>query len=169
MSDINVWLDDVRPMPKEFDVNPQTAQDCIELLKTGNVKRISLDHDLGPEEAGTGYDVAKWIEENAFFKRLAPLEWSIHSDNPVGIQNMKKALESADRFWSRMSESVLSFKQFVETRNKATNPFERECDECEQTYQYKSEDIIDLHEVIDGQYQILDSTKCPHCDYLNSH
>lgn len=98
---IKVWLDDVRPMPQGFDVNPQTAQDCIAILQSGKVSMISLDHDLGPEEAGTGYDVAKWIEENAFFKTLAKVQWKIHSDNPVGIQNMKKALQSADRFWSR--------------------------------------------------------------------
>jgi hypothetical protein len=114
MKMINVYLDDVRAMPKGFDVNPKTAQECIKLLKKGNVKLLSLDHDLGEEKNGTGYDVAVWIEEQAFKKKIKRIEWRIHSDNPVGIQNMKRAMQSADRFWDRMGESVIkNFTEFV--------------------------------------------------------
>jgi hypothetical protein len=59
---MKVWLDDLRPMPAGFD----------------------------DPENGTGYEVAKWIEEHAFRWSqgepggLPPLEWRIHSRNPVG-------------------------------------------------------------------------------------
>jgi hypothetical protein len=72
-------------MPPAFDVHVHTAQEAIELLEKTTVKRISLDHDLGDEQNGTGYQVAKWIESRAFAwsqgdpDGLPPLEWSIHS------------------------------------------------------------------------------------------
>lgn len=101
---LKVWLDDLRQMPSNFDRWAKTAQEAINMLKTNNVAFISLDHDLG-EHAGTGADVARWIEEHAFkYKNgdpdgLAPLQWAIHSANPVGRQNMLMALNNANRFW----------------------------------------------------------------------
>jgi hypothetical protein len=79
----------------------KTAQEAIELLKSGSVTHISLDHDLGdPAVVGTGYDVAKWLEEAAYLGTIPKLSWNIHSMNPVGEQNMRAALMSADRYWA---------------------------------------------------------------------
>ncbi len=106
---MKVWLDDVREMPPDFDYHARTAADAIRLLETESVRRISLDHDLGDDENGTGYDVAKWIEARAFAWAhgeacgLPPLEWAIHSQNPVGVGNMTQALRNADRFWAMRS------------------------------------------------------------------
>jgi hypothetical protein len=50
-------------MPDGFDIHIKTADEAITLLQTGKATLISLDHDLGQEK--TGYDVAKWMEENA--------------------------------------------------------------------------------------------------------
>lgn len=95
---LNVYLDDLRPMPDGFDVNPKTAEEAINLLKSGRVKFISFDHDLGPEEAGTGYDVAKWIEEQSHMNDdFVTPEWKLHSANPVGRKNIEQAMTSADR------------------------------------------------------------------------
>lgn len=95
---LNVYLDDLRPMPQGFDINPKTAQDAINLLKTGRVKFISFDHDLGPEEAGTGYDVAKWIEQAGYEDdNFVVPEWQLHSANPVGRKNIEQAMRSAER------------------------------------------------------------------------
>ena len=93
-------------MPCGFDYHARTAAGAIRLLETSTVHRISLDHDLGDEASGTGYEVAKWIEARAFAwsqgdeAGLPPLEWAIHSQNPVGLGNMTKALRNADRFWA---------------------------------------------------------------------
>ena len=96
---MHIWLDDERPAPAGW-VHLKTASETIAHLETGLVTAISLDHDLGPPEAGTGYDVALWIEMAAATGGCAPLTWSIHSANPVGIRKMEMAMRSADRFWA---------------------------------------------------------------------
>jgi hypothetical protein len=107
---MRVWLDDVRPMPAGYDVHVRTAGEAVGLLKTGAVTELSLDHDLGDERNGTGYEVARWIEEAAFRwgegdpEGLRPLTWHIHSQNPVGLGNMTQALRNADRFWAMRPE-----------------------------------------------------------------
>jgi hypothetical protein len=103
---MKVWLDDVRDMPAEFDCHARAAAEAIRLLSNRTVVEISLDHDLGEPSNGTGYEVAKWIEQMAFAwsqdhsAGLPPLRWSIHSQNPVGVANMIQALRNADRFWT---------------------------------------------------------------------
>ena len=100
---IRIWLDDLRPIQKDYNYHAKTAKEAITKLKTGNVTHISFDHDLGPEDSGvgTGYEVATWIEEAAFKKRIPKLDWQIHSANPVGAKNISRAMQSAARFWSR--------------------------------------------------------------------
>lgn len=79
----------------------KTAWQAIAHLQRGNVESVSLDHDLGLERAGTGVDVAKWIEEQAFHGNLPRLRWRVHSQNPIGARNMRQALLNAERFWDR--------------------------------------------------------------------
>lgn len=97
---LKVWLDDVRPMPSDFDIHVKTADEAIKKLKTNQVNLISLDHDLGEEDSKTGYDVAKFIEQSAFDGSLNPLEIKIHSANPVGVNNMRMCINNSYRFWS---------------------------------------------------------------------
>jgi len=54
---MKVWLDDVRKPPVGWEWR-KTALEAIELLKSGEVRELSLDHDLEPEH----YDLP--IEEN---------------------------------------------------------------------------------------------------------
>lgn len=97
---MKLWLDDIRPMPEGYDVHVTTAQEAISFLETHNVTEISLDHDLGPEEAGTGYSVACWIEYAAFKSLCKPIVMHIHSANPVGMERMSKAIKNACRYWN---------------------------------------------------------------------
>lgn len=109
MKKVKLWLDDERDpkdpyIQSEFgaegdEVWVKTAQSAISYLKMGNVESISLDHDLGPN-AGSGMDVAKWIEENAFKAILPRLVWAVHSMNSVGRNNITKAMQKADEFWN---------------------------------------------------------------------
>ena len=109
---IDLWLDDVRdpgdPKIQElFGAEPgmlwvRTVDAAISRLKTNNVRWISLDHDLGA--AGTGYDVAKWIEARAFSGELARVAWTIHSANVEGARAMRMALQNADGFWLRREQ-----------------------------------------------------------------
>lgn len=97
---LKVWLDDVRPMPEEYDIHVRTPEEAIELLQQGNVSCISLDHDLGLDDVRTGYTVALFIERGAHSGTLLRLNWAIHSANPVGAARMRTALTNADRYWN---------------------------------------------------------------------
>jgi len=56
---MKVYLNDERKTPDGW-VRVYWPDEAIELLKTGCVADISLDHDLGDDERGTGYDVVLW-------------------------------------------------------------------------------------------------------------
>lgn len=96
-----LFLDDERKLPPSFNTHVYTAPNAIIMLKRGNIEAVSLDHDLGLEEAGTGYDVAKFIEEAAFHKALEPFDCYIHTANPVARVRMLQALLNAQRFWKQ--------------------------------------------------------------------
>lgn len=96
---MRVWVDDVRPKPADYDVWLLDADTAIRTLRLCLVTHISLDHDLG-DDSKTGYDIAKFIEEAAYKKTLAPLEVVVHSANPVGRKNIERAIERARMFWS---------------------------------------------------------------------
>lgn len=98
---MRVWLDDERPMPDGFDTHVKTAAEAVLLLQTGDVTFLSFDHDLGNPDNGTGYQVASWVEKNAFEGRLPRFEWAVHSANPVGARSMTAALRNADAYWAR--------------------------------------------------------------------
>lgn len=111
---MKLWLDDERDPREPFiqsefgadgdEVWVKTAGMAIHYLKQGGVESISLDHDLGPASAGTGLDVAKWIEEQAFHGQLPRLIWSVHSLNVVGSKNIMQAMLRAEEFWNAAQE-----------------------------------------------------------------
>lgn len=98
---MKLWIDDNRLKPEGFDIQARTAPEAIAIIKTGEIKFISFDHDLGLGSAGTGYDVAKWIEKNAFDGIMKPAEWVVHSANPVGRKNIDRAMMKAKQFWEQ--------------------------------------------------------------------
>ncbi|MEZ6068494.1 MAG: cyclic-phosphate processing receiver domain-containing protein [Planctomycetaceae bacterium] len=104
----HIWLDDIRD-PNDPRVQEQfgaeagmvwvkTVDAAISRLKSNRVAWISLDHDLGT--SGTGYDVARWIEQRAESGELRRLVWTIHSANVDGARKLRRALEAADRHWA---------------------------------------------------------------------
>ena len=100
---MKLWLDDSRNMPYGFDVMTRSADVAIELLKTGLVTEVSLDHDLGFDddlrELPSGQKVADFIEEQAHAGTLKRLVWQIHTGNPDGRKRMTQALQNADKYW----------------------------------------------------------------------
>lgn len=102
---MKIWLDDqindpacpARHTPVGF-VGYSSALDAIKAINKGIVTYISFDHDLGDNKF-SGYIVARFIEKNAFFGKINKIEYDIHSANPVGAMNIKKAMESAERYW----------------------------------------------------------------------
>lgn len=103
---MKVWLDDLRPMPLGFDTCVKTAPEAIKLLETKKVTLISFDHDLG-DGAGTGYEVAVWIEGAAFLMQIPRLAWEVHTQNPVGAKNIRAAMEGAEKHWTKWEEITM--------------------------------------------------------------
>lgn len=99
---INMWLDDLRDPANHGKAGwiwVKTADEAIELLKSGCVRRASLDHDLtidqtmGHEDREkTGYTVVCWMEEHGVW----PVDGtSVHSQNPVGRAKMESVIRQA--------------------------------------------------------------------------
>ncbi|WP_419238326.1 cyclic-phosphate processing receiver domain-containing protein (plasmid) [Photobacterium leiognathi subsp. mandapamensis] len=98
---MKVYLDDERETPIGW-VRVYFPEEAIELLKTGKVTEISLDHDLGDDDHGTGYDVVLWIEEAVYTKGFIPPRIKVHSANTsarkkmeLGIKNIMLKLNSS--------------------------------------------------------------------------
>ena len=65
---MKIFLDDDderRPTPEGWH-RTFTAQETIKLIENGNVTHVSLDHDLGPIDAGTGRGLKKYIGGNPY-------------------------------------------------------------------------------------------------------
>ena len=78
---MKVYLDDERATPEGW-TRVYWPSEAIELLQTGQVTELSLDHDLGDDARGTGYDVVLWIEEQVIpIARSGHLEISSTSVN----------------------------------------------------------------------------------------
>lgn len=89
---MKVYLDDIRPTPVGW-VHAYWPDEVITHLLTGEVTELSLDHDLGDDTRGTGYDVVCWLEKHVFENPdfVVP-EVRVHSANPIGRNRMEAAM-----------------------------------------------------------------------------
>lgn len=88
---MKVYLDDERTTP-EGSVCVYWPDEAIELLKSGDVTEISLDHDLGDDDRGTGYDVVLWIEEQVALRGFVPPAMKVHSANVSARTKMENGI-----------------------------------------------------------------------------
>jgi len=94
---VKVYLDDER-VPPEGWVLVRWPDEVIDLLKTGEVTHLSLDHDLGDDGRGTGYDVLLWLEEQVFNNKFFKVpEMKVHSANSGARPKMESAIRSIQR------------------------------------------------------------------------
>jgi hypothetical protein len=93
-----LWHDDIRRPPDESWQWARTNEKAIEILRHGDVTEVSLDHDLGLEDAdpdaegayrrvgsspdGTGADLARWMCEHG----LVPATVAVHSWSRAGAE-----------------------------------------------------------------------------------
>ena len=77
---MRVFLDDERRTPDGW-VRVWWPDETIALLEGGEVTEPSLDHDLGDDARGTGYDVVLWIEEAVATRGFRPPVMRVHSAN----------------------------------------------------------------------------------------
>lgn len=103
MKTLYVYLDDLRTPPddgvewKIFRSVPALMSKLDHLDFDGRTVHLSLDHDLG-DEVPTGYDLLNWIERKIAIDGWQPrFTFQIHSANPVGRDNMQRAITSIKR------------------------------------------------------------------------
>ena len=97
---MKVYLDDERATPEGWH-RVYWPEEAIELLRTGMVEVISLDHDLGDDDRGTAYDVVKWIEEQVVTAGFVPPVIRVHSANVSARTKMELGIRSIERLAKR--------------------------------------------------------------------
>ena len=117
MKKINIYLDDLRDCPSGF-VLAKNIEEAKELIKDNNVGIISLDHDLGVDKRGkilpSGYDLVKHMVE--FGVKCDSIY--LHTDNPVGRDNMYQTLNAAKR--RGFKDDNISVYRYGYTKNTFT-------------------------------------------------
>ena len=93
---LRVFLDDERTTPEGW-VRVYWPDEAIDLLETKAVAEISLDHDLGNDQRGTGYDVVLWIEEAVALDGFIPPKRNVHSANSSVRQKMEAGIQAIDK------------------------------------------------------------------------
>jgi hypothetical protein len=93
---MRVFLDDERATPEGW-VRVYWPDEAIALLESGAVEELSLDHDLGDDERGTGYDVVLWLEEAVALRGFKPPRISVHSANSSARDKMIAGIQSIER------------------------------------------------------------------------
>jgi hypothetical protein len=108
---MKVYLDDERTTPEGW-LRVYVPEQAIELLRTGKVTHISLDHDLGDDKlVGTGYDVVLWIEEAVQFGDFIPPKINVHSANPPAKKRMEAGIEQIRKCYEAKRVSDCKDKQ----------------------------------------------------------
>ena len=93
---MKIFLDDERTAPEGW-VQVRWPDAAIKLLETCTVTNLSLDHDLGDDLRGTGYDVLLWIEREVVLSKFVPPQFiTVHSANPAARVRMLAAIESIE-------------------------------------------------------------------------
>lgn len=93
---MKVYLDDERVAPLGWR-QVRWPDEVIALLETGDVTDLSLDHDLGDDERGTGYDVVLWIEKAVATRGFKPPRMKVHSANSSARLKMEAGIRSIER------------------------------------------------------------------------
>lgn len=102
---MKVYLDDERATPEGW-VRAWWPDEVIALLETGQVSELSLDHDLGDDQRGTGYDVILWIEEAVALRGFVPPHIHVHSANSAAVARMRAGVRAIEALVARNAQSA---------------------------------------------------------------
>ena len=100
---MRVYLDDERVTPDGW-IRVYWPEEAIALLESGQVEEISLDHDLGDDEHGTGYDVVLWIEEAVALRGFKPPRMFVHSANSSAKEKMLSGIQTIEALFRGRSQ-----------------------------------------------------------------
>ncbi len=164
-----LWLDDIRPAPEGW-AHVYWPMEAYGPLRVGNITHLSLDHDLGDDSRGTGYDVLTWIEEQIVTTGFKPPEHiTVHSANSsarirmeLAIKNIKKLdaayttmeregvilmaihrkdLHKALDNLDRLSNSMSEFRKTSKDHKKVINYSWRGIRKCKKYVKYLIDDL----------------------------
>lgn len=111
---LNLYLDDERSIPPDYPADTilcRTVKEALDKIVEAeyNISMISFDHDLGGnwiDGYNTGYDLACHIERMVHEGLITkPFKVYIHSQNPVGKQNIKAVMRQVALFFQNQEES----------------------------------------------------------------
>lgn len=85
---MDVFLDDRRQTPLGW-TRVYWPDQAIALLETGQVRCISLDHDLGNNARGTGMNVLVWLLTAVREQSFTSPDICIHTANPQARRAMQ--------------------------------------------------------------------------------
>lgn len=100
---MKIFLDDVRVAPPGWTLMRWPCE-VIHALCTEDVTDVSLDHDLGDDQRGTGYDVILWIEEKVHTEGFVPPRIQVHSANTAARRKMEAGIQAINRFRQESKE-----------------------------------------------------------------
>jgi hypothetical protein len=120
-----VFLDDERQPPEGWTL-VRWPREAIALLKRGVVAEISLDHDLGDDSRGRGYDVLLWMENAVEDARLEPpAVIRVHSANVSARIKMEAAVASIRRRREALEDPEPAVRELLEKVKAALSGLSR--------------------------------------------
>lgn len=105
---IKFWVDDIRKMPKDYDMEVTSVYDAISRIsrcyKFDIPVEISLDHDAGKyvDDGGDYIGILEYLEEKShnsvYWKDYIEnkMTFNLHTANPVGRENMRRIIQKND-------------------------------------------------------------------------
>ncbi|PYE26141.1 cyclic-phosphate processing receiver domain-containing protein [Paraburkholderia silvatlantica] len=102
---MKVFLDDERATPDGW-THVYWPDEAIRLLELGGVEEISLDHDLGDDDRGTGYDIVLWIEDAVALRGFRPPKNTVHSANASAREKMLAGVRTIERLATNQENRV---------------------------------------------------------------
>lgn len=127
---MKIFLDDERQTPEGW-VRCYWPDQVIFLLQSFDVTEVSLDHDLGDDDKGTGYDVLLWIERQVVCNRFHPPVLKVHSANTSARDKMNAAISAIARVHARRLRDTKTAQDNIKTllrsalRKWSDNTFEK--------------------------------------------
>ena len=89
---MKVWIDDIRPIPKGYDVWIKRVDEAIDFISAhkDEISLLDLDHDAGDYSCygGDYIKILDWMEEEGI-----SIPISIHSRNPCGVRQMRQIIK----------------------------------------------------------------------------
>ena len=101
MSNLKLYVDDVRPAPKGWDL-AKSFHEAIYRLEKKMYREVSLDHDLGcfyGNKEMTGGDILKWLIARKLEGKHVPKIVRLHTANVVALNWME---EDVKRYWGEL-------------------------------------------------------------------